>query len=98
MRRHPLVFLLQKPTLTPARTVQTSESRGVCESERCRRFCSGQSTRAQQRAITCQSNIATRTTPITCDLQNSIEFNKCWNLVRDQGVGGSNPLSPTISS
>jgi hypothetical protein len=23
-------------------------------------------------------------------------FNKPWNLVRDQGVGGSNPLSPTI--
>jgi hypothetical protein len=22
----------------------------------------------------------------------AIEFNKCWNLVRDQGVGGSNPL------
>jgi hypothetical protein len=25
----------------------------------------------------------------------SIEFSKRWNLVRDQGVGGSNPLSPT---
>jgi hypothetical protein len=23
------------------------------------------------------------------------DFNKPWNLVRDQGVGGSNPLSPT---
>ncbi len=27
--------------------------------------------------------------------QNSTDFNKVWNLVRDQGVGGSNPLSPT---
>jgi hypothetical protein len=27
--------------------------------------------------------------------QNSTRFNKQWNLVRDQGVGGSNPLSPT---
>jgi hypothetical protein len=38
---------------------------------------------------------ATHSTPITCGLQNSIQFNKDWNLVRDQGVGGSNPLSPT---
>jgi hypothetical protein len=26
----------------------------------------------------------------------STSFNNRWNLVRDQGVGGSNPLSPTI--
>jgi hypothetical protein len=38
---------------------------------------------------------ATHSIPITCGLQNSVEFNKRWNLVRDQGVGGSNPLSPT---
>ena len=25
-----------------------------------------------------------------------MDFNKPWNLVRDQGVGGSNPLAPTI--
>jgi hypothetical protein len=25
----------------------------------------------------------------------STVFNKCFDLVRDQGVGGSNPLSPT---
>ena len=24
-----------------------------------------------------------------------MDFNRLWNLVRDQGVGGSNPLSPT---
>jgi hypothetical protein len=28
-------------------------------------------------------------------LQDSTNFNIGWNLVRDQGVGGSNPLSPT---
>jgi hypothetical protein len=28
--------------------------------------------------------------------QISMGFNRPWNLVRDQGVGGSNPLSPTI--
>jgi hypothetical protein len=27
--------------------------------------------------------------------QISVDFNKGWNVVRDQGVGGSNPLSPT---
>ena len=31
-----------------------------------------------------------------CELHISIAFNKSFNLVRDQGVGGSNPLSPTI--
>jgi len=30
--------------------------------------------------------------------RNSTTFNNSWNLVRDQGVGGSNPLSPTNSS
>jgi hypothetical protein len=30
-----------------------------------------------------------------CGLQISIEFNKRWNPVRDQGVGGSIPLSPS---
>lgn len=28
--------------------------------------------------------------------QISTDFNKGWNLVRDQGVRGSNPLSSTI--
>jgi hypothetical protein len=38
---------------------------------------------------------ATHSILITCGLPNSVEFNKSRNLVRDQGVGGSNPLSPT---
>ena len=25
-----------------------------------------------------------------------MDFNMAWHLVRDQGVGGSNPLAPTI--
>src|SRR6266436_4686015 len=61
----------------------------------CRRFCSGRSTKAQQRATRCWALTATHAIPITCQLQNSIEFNNHRNLVRDQGVGGSNPLSPT---
>jgi hypothetical protein len=52
----------------------------------CRRFCSGQSIKAQQRATTHRVEAATHLTLITCGLQNSIEFSKCWNLVRDQGV------------
>jgi hypothetical protein len=43
-----------------------------------------------------QGEAATHSTVTACGLQNSIEFNDCRNLVRDQGVGGSNPLSPTI--
>jgi hypothetical protein len=65
---------------------------------KCRRFCSCplhlSSTKFDQRKIK-QPN---RSLPILCDLLNSIESNKDRNLVRDQGVGGSNPLSPTIFS
>jgi len=60
-----------------------------------RRFCSGQSIKAQPRATACRGEAATHSVSITCGLQNPIGFNKRWNLVRDQGVGGSNPLSPT---
>src|SRR6266436_7981364 len=95
MRRHPSAFPLQKATLFPVKNVQINESDGYLRLEKCRRFCSGRSTKAQQRATGCWMLNATRATPITCSLQNSIEFNKRWNLVRDQGVGGSNPLSPT---
>jgi len=47
----------------------------------CRRFCSGRSIKGQQRATTRQGEAATHSTPITCDLQNSIEFNKCRNCI-----------------
>jgi len=61
----------------------------------CRRFCSGRSTEAQQRSTSNKAAAAKPSTPIACGLQNPIDFNMLWNLVRDQGVGGSNPLSPT---
>jgi hypothetical protein len=61
----------------------------------CRRFRSGQSTKVQQRSKRHRKEAATHSTSINCRRQNSIGFNKRWNLVRDQGVGGSNPLSPT---
>src|ERR1700680_1987068 len=38
---------------------------------------------------------AKSSTSITWKQQISTNLNKCRNLVRDQGVGGSNPLSPT---
>ena len=61
----------------------------------CRRFCSCQSTLVQQKSTSFNDEGATDTTAITWKQQNSTDFNKGWNLVRDQGVGGSNPLSPT---
>jgi hypothetical protein len=61
----------------------------------CRRFCSCHCTSVQQRSTTSCSALPTSTTPIACDLHDSIGFNNRRNLVRDQGVGGSNPLSPT---
>src|ERR1700687_4928983 len=61
----------------------------------CRRFCSCESTQAQQKSTDFKQQRATGSTAITWNQQNSTNFNKLWNLVRDQGVGGSNPLSPT---
>jgi hypothetical protein len=52
----------------------------------------------QSHSTRSQSAAATRSISNVCDLRNSVEFNNCRNLVRDQGVGGSNPLSPTIFS
>jgi hypothetical protein len=37
----------------------------------------------------------TPSSQIACGLQVSVDFHNRLNLVRDQGVGGSNPLSPT---
>jgi len=62
---------------------------------KCRRFCSCQSTRLQQRSTDFNKQAAIGSTAITWNQQNSTDFNRVWNLVRDQGVGGSNPLSPT---
>ena len=39
--------------------------------------------------------VATGSIAVILSQQNSTDFNKVRNLVRDQGVGGSNPLSPT---
>src|SRR5258707_9735461 len=60
-----------------------------------RRFCSGRSTKAQQRSTSNMAVAAKPSTRIASRLQNSVAFNNRLNLVRDQGVGGSNPLSPT---
>ena len=62
----------------------------------CRRFCSCQSTKIQQRSTAFNEQPATGSTAISWKRKTSTSFNRCWNLVRDQGVGGSNPLSPTI--
>ena len=82
------------PVAAGEKVTETVSGAGFTLSE-CRRFCSGQSIEAQQRATARQAEVATHSISIPCGLQNSIEFNKRWNLVRDQGVGGSNPLSPT---
>src|SRR6266436_6319669 len=83
-----------KPECLQCVKEKLSQERGFTPCE-CRRFCVGRSTPVQQRSTQATSPAATRSTVITCALQNSIAFNNCWNLVRDQGVGGSNPLSPT---
>jgi len=57
------------------------------ESTKCSRHLSG--------SIAKPALSATHSTAITYGLQISIIFHNRLNLVRDQGVGGSNPLSPT---
>jgi hypothetical protein len=39
---------------------------------------------------------ATHSIKSSCGQQFSIEFNRRWNLLREQGVVGSNPIAPTI--
>src|SRR5215470_17023759 len=59
----------------------------------CRRFCSCESTRLQQHSIAFNEQPTSGSAAITWKPQNFTSFNSGWNLVRDQGVGGSNPLS-----
>ncbi len=62
--------------------------------QRCRRFCVGHYIKVQSRSIAIGRGAATHSTLITWHLQDSVEFHNGRNVVRDQGVGGSNPLSP----
>ena len=41
------------------------------------------------------THAANDSSPIAYAHQDSIDFNNGWNLVRDQEVGGSNPLAST---
>ena len=52
--------------------------------KRCRRFCSCESTRLQQSPTDFNKQGATTLAAITWNQQNSTDFNKFWNLVRDQ--------------
>jgi len=61
----------------------------------CRRFCDGQSFHVQHGPTAFNKRLATVSISINYKLQISIDFHNLLNLVRDQGVGGSNPLSPT---
>jgi len=61
---------------------------------RCSRNRSGQSTQEQSRAAAFNKAAATHSIKISYFYVISTDFNECLNLVRDQGVGGSNPFSP----
>jgi len=62
---------------------------------KCRRFRSCKSTRLQQSSTGASAEPQTVQYQSITINKNSTDSNKVWNLVRDQGVGGSNPLSPT---
>ena len=59
----------------------------------CRRFCTRRSTQVQQNS-TCSTISAQKIQRQSLKQQNPKNFNRPSNLVRDQGVGGSNPPSP----
>jgi hypothetical protein len=61
---------------------------------RCRQICVGESLRLQQIATAFNERLCNRFNINQLRQQNSTAFNRGQNLVRDQGVGGSNPLSP----
>jgi hypothetical protein len=62
---------------------------------RCIRNCGGRSTLEPFRTTTFNS-MAAKDSIESCYFRSiSADFNKSPKLVRDQGVGGSNPLSPT---
>jgi hypothetical protein len=60
----------------------------------CSRFCSGLASKLHRGSTEFNKLPATNATAITWNHRISTDFNKHRNLVRDQGVGGSNPLSP----
>src|ERR1035437_3451873 len=61
----------------------------------CSRNCNCQSLQEPQTSTDFNDRHATGSISISYKPQLSTDFNNSWNLVRDQGVGGSNPLSPT---
>ena len=83
-------------TQNGARVARELSRRKGFTSSGCRRFCGGESLQKQQASTSSCEHAATDSIKISCDLQNSINFNKLRNRVRDQGVAGSNPVSPTI--
>ena len=67
-----------------------------CEDPRCSRFCSCQSIQNPQRPTGIGMQAVNYSIKSTYFHQFSTDFNRSFDLVRDQGVGGSNPLTPTI--
>lgn len=63
---------------------------------RCSRFRSGQSLEEPRTSTEVNKVAANRSIQSSCGQQISAGFNRLWSAVRDQGVGGLNPLSPTI--
>jgi len=63
---------------------------------RCSQNCSGQSFQNPPRSNDSRLASPNGSVQSSCKSQISTSFKICLHLVRDQGVGGSNPLSPTI--
>ena len=59
--------------------------------------CSCQSLQGRHRSTGSEGQTATDSIQKACGLQHSTDFNQLWNLLREQGVVGSNPIAPTIS-
>ena len=61
----------------------------------CRRFCAPKASEFNESQQCSTTDVQQVQYQAVGNDKISIDFTKVWNLVRDQGVGGSNPLSPT---
>jgi len=65
---------------------------------KCRQFCGCESLQLPQRSIPFNEWLATGSMSNSYKPRISTSFNMGWNLVRDQGVGGSNRFRPLPSN
>ena len=94
LRTHELIVVISKKRFTIGHTTGSIGSLFI-RLFHCSRFCSGRASKLQRSSPRFNNAATTSATAITWNQRISTDFTNVRNLVRDHGVGGSNPLSPT---